>query len=212
MTGIFPTHCHVYNRSGLVAVLIRNIQVFHQFIVSGRDLYAVHFRSHAISADLLYIRYTGSVDLFPVCPLQALADGVGRCALCKSRILQQFFIPYGRMVNPVHFKDTFCHGSGFVKNNILGLGEDFQIVGTFHQHALLACTSDSRKETQRNTDYKRTRAADNEECQCPVNPDTPVRRQSHKKHTDNRGKERQRQCRIADGRRIYFCKFRDKIL
>ena len=25
------------------------------------------------------------------------------------------------MMNPIYFKDTLCHGSGFVKNNILGL-------------------------------------------------------------------------------------------
>ena len=76
MSGVLPIDRHMNNSSGMMAVDPLYAQPLHQFRVSGRHTYAVHFRHDAVSADLLNIRHAAPVDLFAVRPLQAPADGV----------------------------------------------------------------------------------------------------------------------------------------
>ena len=109
------------NRSGMMAVDPLYAQPLHQFRVSGRHTYPIHFCHDAVSADLLDIRHAAPVDFFTVCPLQAPADGMRRSTLRQCRVLQQLFPVHLVMVDFIDFKHTLGQSAGLVKHNILRL-------------------------------------------------------------------------------------------
>ena len=74
-----------------------------------------------------------------------------------------------------HVEDAHGQGAGFVKNHSSGIGQRFQVVGTFDQDAGFARAADSRKEAQRDADDQCAGAADDQEGQGPVNPVAPIR-------------------------------------
>ncbi len=79
------------------------------------------------------------------------------------------------MMYTAYFKHTLCHRTGLIKYHIFCLGQGFQIVGAFDQDTRFARATDTGEETQRNTDDQCTRAADNQEGQCTVDPVAPFR-------------------------------------
>ena len=116
------------------------------------------------------------------------------------------------MVNAVHLKHALGQRSGLIKNHNFRLGQGFQIVGTLHQHARVACAADACEETQRNADHQRAGTADYQEGERPVNPGAPVRGKPEGSHAYKRRQDRQRQGCIADGGGIDAGEFGYEIL
>ena len=96
-------------------------QPLHQFRVSDRHTYPIHFCHDAVSADLLDIRHAAPVDLFTVCPLQAPADGMRRSTLRQCRVLEQSFLFHLIVMDCVDFKHTLGQSACLIKYNILRL-------------------------------------------------------------------------------------------
>ena len=118
----------------------------------------------------------------------------------------------GITVDSTDFKYALCDRACFIKYNGFGGCKCLQIVGAFDKNTCGTGSSDSGKETQWNTNDKRTRTTDNKECQGTVNPGSPLCRKSHKKHSYNWWQKCKRQCTVADCRGIIVCKSWNKIL
>ena len=175
MSGILAVYSNMDDGADAVAVDIINAKALHQFCISGSDIFTVYLCCYTVSADLFDVRDTASVDQFSICSLQTLADRMARSTLSKCCVFQNIFLTDRIVVNTGYFKDTLCHGTGFIEYNVFGLGKCFQIVGTFHQDTFMACAADTGEEAERNTDDQCTRAADNQEGQRTVNPYAPLR-------------------------------------
>ena len=146
MPGICSVNRHMDDGSCRMAANIRNADVIHQLIVSCRYSFSIDGGNHAIPADLLNIRHTGTVQFFSIGFLQALADRMGGCTLCQSRVFDQLGILQFIMVDAIYLKNSLGQGSGLVKYYHFRLGKKFQIVGTFHQHPRFAGAADPGKE------------------------------------------------------------------
>ena len=121
-------------------------QPVHKLRVARRHVHAVHFCSDAVPADLLNIRHAAAVDLFPVCALEAFADGMGGGTLCQRRVFQQLLSVHFVVVDFINFKHTLGQCAGLVKYDIFRLRQDLQIVGTLHKHAGIAGAANPREE------------------------------------------------------------------
>ena len=210
MPRIFSVDRHMHDRSDGTAFNIRNIQLFHQLVVSRRYRHPIHDRGHAAAADFLNIPHPGMIQFLSVSPADALADRVRGRALRQRRIFQKLLILQLTVVDPVDFKYAFGERPCLVKYNQLCLRQCFQIIRSFDQNSRIARAANPRKETKRNTDDQRARTADHKKCQGTVYPGSPVRRKPEKQHSGKRRQKRQSQCTVTDDRRIIFGKFRDK--
>ena len=131
MSGILAVYSNMDDGADAVAVDIINAKALHQFCISGSDIFTVYLCCYTVSADLFDVRDTASVDQFSICSLQTLADRMARSTLSKCCVFQNIFLTDRIVVNTGYFKDTLCHGTGFIEYNVFGLGKCFQIVGTF---------------------------------------------------------------------------------
>ena len=212
MPGIYAVDSHMNDRPGVMALLILHLQALHQFCIAGRHGNAVHQRRNSVAADLLNIADSGPVYQLSVSLLQAFADRMGRCALRERGILQKPFLFHLIVVNRIHLEDSLRQGTGLVKYDTVRLRQRLQIIGTFHQHARIACSPDPGKKAQRDTDHQRARTTDHEERQRPVNPVSKIRRKSQKGHPHQRRQKRKGKRAVADQGSINSCEFRDKVL
>ena len=228
MAGIDTIDCQMYDCTGTATVAIRNFFFFHEFVISCRNPVSVYRCDHTMSTDFLYICYPVNIQFLAIGFLQTDTDRMCAVTLCQCRILQQLFFLFRiyRMsglnrtaagcticsMNSADFKYPLRNCSCLVEDNRARFRKCFQIVGTFYQNTLCTGTSDSCKKAERNTDNQRTRAADNQKCQCTVNPDAPVCQKSHKQHADKRWQYCQCQRAVADCRCIVMRKSGNKIL
>ena len=212
MSGVFAIDGHMDDGPHTVAGKIGNPQPVHQLIVSDGYLQTIHLGDDAVSADFLNVADTGAVNLFSVGPLQAFADGMGGSAFGQRRVFYQLFIADLAVMDGVHLENALGQCAGLIKHYNPGLGERFQIVGTFDQNPGLAGASDSGKEGQRDADDQRAGTAGYQEGESAVNPTSPFGSKSHAKHTHQRRQYRQSQSGIAHGRGIDSGKAGDKIL
>ena len=120
-------------------------------------------------------------------------------------------LPSGIRSDLRHFKHTLCQGSGLIKHNILRLRQCLQVIRAFDQNTAGGSAADAAEEAQRNGDYQRAGAADNEEGQCSDDPCAPVCGIPHEQ-IDQTGQYRQCKRTVADRRGIILCELRDKVL
>ena len=171
---------------------------------------------------------------------KAAADRVRGIALCKGRIFQKpvgcfrsfaglsrcgFLIPsvFTRSIksfcsnSAVHCRAdsgdheiTFRECTGLVKDHGPYIGQGLHEVGALDQDALTAGSSDSAEKCERNADNDRAGTADDQECQCsidPVGPESPVPRDMEDQHVDQRSQNGQCESAVADRRRVPAGKF-----
>ena len=199
------------NGSYLMTLLKGNSQPLHKPTVSDCNGNSVHSGCHAVSADLFNVLYTGTVYFFSVSSLETPADRMGRRTLCQRRIFQDFMVFHYIVMHTADLKHTFCQCSCFIKHHISGLSKSFHIIGSLYQYTGIACSADSCKKAEGNTDHKGAGTADYQKCQRTVNPVSPLGIQSHKHQPDKRRKNCQRQRTVTDYRRIITGKFGYKI-
>ena len=110
----------------------------HELVVAGGHGVAIHLGQDAVAGDLLDLPHPAAVQGFAIGLLEALADGVGGGALRQGGVLQQPVLVHGGVMDAGHLEDPLGEGAGLVKDHIVGLGEDLQVVGPLHQHPVLA--------------------------------------------------------------------------
>ena len=149
ISGILSIHCYMNHCPYAGVFRISQIQALHQLRITGCHLPAVHLCRHAVSADFFHITDSGrlqfsAVDGLAVGALETLTDGMAGIAFRISGIFQQcFFRIVFLRINSGNFKHTFGQGSGFIKYNVLCLGQCLQIIGSLYQNTTGTCRSDS---------------------------------------------------------------------
>ena len=161
VTGVFSVDGHVDDRADAVAVDEVNAQLLHELMVAGGDRYAVDLRENAPAADLFDIRDAAAVNFFAIRLLQALADGMGRGALGKRRVLEKLFLLHRAMVDGADLKHALGQRAGLIEDDGLDPRECLQIIRALDENAFLARPADAREEAQRDTYHERARAARN---------------------------------------------------
>ena len=161
MPGVLPIDGHMDDRSRAVAVDKIYAQLLHELMVACGDRYTVDLRENAPAADLFNVRDAAAVDLFSVRLLQALADGMGRGALGKRRVLEKFLLLQRAVVDGADLKDALGQGAGLIKDDGPDLRECLQVIRALDENAFLARPADAREEAQRDTYHERARAARN---------------------------------------------------
>ena len=106
---------------GAVAVDEIYAQLLHELVVAGGDRYAVDLRKNAPAADLFNVRDAAAVDLFSVRLLQALADGMGRGALGKRRVLEKLLLLQRAVVDGADLKHALGQRAGFIEDDSFDL-------------------------------------------------------------------------------------------
>ena len=161
MTGVFAAYCHVDDGSHAVAVDCVDTQLLHELMVAGGDRYTVDLRENAPAADLFDIRDAAAVNFFAIRLLQALADGMGRGALGKRRVLQKLLLLQRAVVDGADFKDALGQCAGLIEDDGLDLRKCLQIIRALDENAFLARPADAREEAQGDAHHERARAACN---------------------------------------------------
>ena len=162
MSCIFSVYCNMDDRTDFFTFTVFHIQIFHKFGITCRYRNTVNLCSHTFTAQFFNLCHTVTVDLFAICFLKALTD----------------------RMNSTHLEYALRHGSCLIEYHIFCLCHRLQIVRSFYQNTFMTCSADSCKEAERDTDHQCTRAADNQECQCSVDPVAPFRRKRKRKHSD----------------------------
>ena len=159
--GVLPIDGHVDDRADAVAVDEVNAQLLHELMVACGDRYTVNLRENAPAADLFDIRDAAAVNFFAIRLLQALADGMGRGALGKRRVLQKLLLLQRAVVDGADLKDALRQRAGLIKDDGLDLRECLQVIRALDENAFLARPADAREEAQRDTYHERAPAARN---------------------------------------------------
>ena len=83
-----------------------------------------------------------------------------------------------------HPEHAFCQGAGLIEDHRIHLVKGFQIVASFHQHAMPGSGTDAAEEGQRHRKHQSTGAGNHQEYKGSVNPIGPLTlEQQGRQHT-----------------------------
>ncbi len=209
---IAAVHCNVHDRAHLGHGGGGKPQLFHQTGIAAGNGIAVYGGSHAVAAQLFHAGHPCRVKGLAVGIFDAQGDGMSGPALCKGGGFHELFRCNTRCgVDAHHCKAALRQGAGLIEYDHPGTCQLFQIGRAFDEDAAGARAADAPKEAQRDRDDQRTRAGDDEEGQCTVDPVAKAGGLAeHQKH--QRRQECQRQSAVAHRRGIDPRKAGDEVL
>ncbi len=211
MARVGPVDRQMNDRPLGVTLLRRDPELPHELHISRADPVTVDLRDDARARDLPDIRHARFVDLLPVGRRDTAADRMTRMRFRERCEFEELFIFHGRVVDARHRKIALRDRSGLVKCSHRHLRQRLHIIRTLDQDSVRGRAADAAEERQRDRDHDRARAADDQECQSPVDPVPEIRSHPHDE-PDNRRNERQRQRTVADRRRVNAGEFRNELL
>ena len=115
VTCILSLHSHVYHCADAVTFTVINAYVLHQPVIAHSYLHIIHISKDALSADLLDYAQPAAVYILTVCPLYALADGVGGGAFGNGSVFYEPAVLHSAVMYAVHIEHALCEGAGLVE-------------------------------------------------------------------------------------------------